>query len=143
MRIVVHGQQAFGKAVLEALTTQVEGNVANLLVDTDCAAYALSGEPLPGDETSLVLRLANMDQHAEVGEDIATRVHRDDRDAGGNCRSDRVTESVGVRQGHNEPIGLRSDRSVDDLAHLDHVERARSLVLDVNAHVVGCGAHAI
>ena len=68
------------EAVCKSATTQIQGRVANLLVDADALGDAFSGHPLPGDEAGLILGLADVDEHAEVGEHVATRVHRDNRD---------------------------------------------------------------
>ena len=130
------------QAVVEAAAAIIERGVADFLVHAEGVGHAFSGHGLSGDQSCFVLRLADMDQYAEVGEDVTAGVHRDDGDAGGNGRLDGGSECVGVGNRHDEAVRFRSDGGFDDLTHLNHVERAGCLVLDVDAHVLTGGRDA-
>ena len=105
----------------------VERRVADLLVQADRVLDALLGEPLPRDQAGLELRLTRRAR--------ARRGRRTSSDPefivmtgipASTAACDRRTERVGVREAHDEPVRLRGDRSVDQLRHLHHVERARA-----------------
>ena len=85
----------------------------------------------------------DMRQHSEVGEHVASRVHRDHRDAGVNRRLDRGPERVGVGDRYDQAVWLTGDCGVDDLAHGDHVEGTWRLVVGRHAHVLGGGSHPV
>ena len=68
------------ETVEEPLAAQVECRVADLLVEADRVLDALLGEPLARDLAGLELRLPDVQEDAEVGERVRSRVHRDDRD---------------------------------------------------------------
>ena len=121
----------------EALAAQVEGDVADLLVDADRLGDARLLHLLAAALAGLVLGLADMDRDAQLLAHVGAGVHRDHRDARGDRVADRIAERLGVRDRDHEAVGLRGHRGVDQLRHLHHVEGVGRPVLDVDAEVLG------
>ncbi len=131
------------EAVLEALAAQIEGDVADLLVDAHRLGDAGLLHLLAAAKAGLVLGLADVHQGAELLADIAAGVHRHHGNAGGDRPADGVAKRLGVRDRNDEPVGFRGHRRVDQQAHRDHVEGVGRTVRDLDAHVLLGGVDAV
>src|SRR5262245_51450133 len=73
--------------------------------------------------------LTEVYQSAELAERVAAGVDRDDRNPGSDGAPDRRAERRGIGNTHYEPIDLRRDRGIDELAHGRKVKGGRCLVV--------------
>ena len=94
-------------------------------------------------EARLVLGLADVGQQTKFGGDIATGVHRDDRDTRLDGGLDRFAQRVGVGDRDDETVRLRRPRRRRSAATFPPCRRYQGLILDLNAHILGRLIHAV
>ena len=133
-----HGDPRLGQRVGEALTARVKPDVPDRLIDAHRLVCAGAGR---GDQTAAAFVAAQVFVLAQIGQVADAVLFRslsgvvgDHRNSGRQRPLDRVLEAaVGV--GHQNPVGLRRDRLVDQLGDAVEIERVRAEDRHVGAGV--------
>ena len=125
-----------------SVDTEVERHIAYLLVDAQALGTASSRHSAPSAEARFVLGLADVAQHTEFPEHVATGVDREDRDTCLDGALNGTAECGSVGDRDDQGIGTGGHSGVDQLGHQWHVEGVGSAVLELHPEISGglvCG----
>ena len=131
------------QGVCEALAAQIEGDVAHFMIDANGLGDARCGHAMSAAIASFIFRLADVSDHTQVLGYITAGVDGKDRNTGIHCASNRFAQGVGIWNRYNQAIRIGSHSRIDELRHFHHVECARSLVFDLDSHVLAASINAI